>query len=236
MLLNLVLLAVISGAVWRLRVEWLAAQAREQALLKRGVKPAPAPPYSPLPKAEPVLPANFADIAQKMLFSRDRNPTVVVETAPPPPPKPMPPLPVLRGVMNLGDGPTAIMSEKKGAEPRDFRPGQQVGEFKLVAINNQEIVLNWDGKEVRKKVDDLIDHSVEESATSASQARSAAPAAASAQPAAPLVQSGPGVEMGKGLRACVKGDTAPAGTVVDGLKKVVSESPFGQVCRWEAVK
>lgn len=235
MLLNLVLLAVISGAVWRLRVEWLAAQAREQALLKQAVKPAPAPPYSPLPKAEPVLPAKFADIAQQMLFSKDRNPTVVVETAPPPPPRPMPPLPLLRGVMNLGDGPTAIMIEKRGAEARDFRPGQQVGEFKLVAINTQEIVLEWEGKEVRRKVDDLIDHSVEEASTPAPQARTAAPAAA-AQPTVPQVQSGPGVEMGKGLKACVKGDTTPAGSVVDGLKKVVSESPFGQVCRWEAVK
>ena len=45
-----------------------------------------------------------------MLFDRSRNSTVVVEVPPPPPPKPMPPLPAYHGMMNLGDGPVAVMS------------------------------------------------------------------------------------------------------------------------------
>jgi hypothetical protein len=45
-----------------------------------------------------------------------------------------------------------------------------------------------------------------------------------------------GVDTGGGIRACAPGDTAPAGTMSDGYRKIVSETPFGKVCRWEKVK
>ena len=32
------------------------------------------------------------------------------------------------------------------------------------------------------------------------------------------------------------GDTTPAGTVQDGMRKVVTKSPFCDVCRWETAK
>ena len=47
-----------------------------------------------------------------------------------------------------------------------------------------------------------------------------------------------GVEVGTATqpaRACKPGDNSPAGTVVDGYKKTVIPSPFGSMCRWEAV-
>ena len=47
---------------------------------------------------------------------------------------------------------------------------------------------------------------------------------------------GPGIELGQGSRACVPGDTTPPGTVKDGFRKVVNKTPFGNSCRWEAVK
>ncbi len=71
--------------------QWLDAQADEQAVLLKRLRPAPAPPVSPLPAFEPARAAGYNDIAQKMLFSKDRNPEVVVEAPPPPRPKPMPP-------------------------------------------------------------------------------------------------------------------------------------------------
>ena len=45
-----------------------------------------------------------------------------------------------------------------------------------------------------------------------------------------------GVDMGAGNRGCVMGDTTPAGSVVNGFKKVVSMTLMGQSCHWEQVK
>ena len=39
-----------------------------------------------------------------------------------------------------------------------------------------------------------------------------------------------------GVKPCVAGDNQPAGTVVAGYKKVVSQTPFGSTCRWESAK
>ena len=233
-MLDLLLVALTALAAWQLRQEWLAAKAREQAVLNQRVKPVPPPPAAAQPAPAAVLPAHYNEIAQKMLFSKDRNPTVVVETAPLPPPKPMPPLPIFRGVMNLGDGPVAILSEASNMPNREYRPGQQVGPFKLVAITAQEIVLDWEGKQIAKKVEDLAQRDEpreENTRRSESPAPSAPP-----PPPAPKVQAGPGVDIGKGVRACVPNDSTPPGTVVDGVRKVVTDSPFGPVCRWEPLR
>jgi hypothetical protein len=34
------------------------------------------------------------------------------------------------------------------------------------------------------------------------------------------------------VKNCQAGDTAPAGTIVDGYKKVIEQTPFGAACRW----
>jgi hypothetical protein len=39
-----------------------------------------------------------------------------------------------------------------------------------------------------------------------------------------------------GRKSCVAGDTTPVGTVVDGLKKITWDTPFGKGCAWEAPK
>jgi hypothetical protein len=235
LLLNLVLLALAALAAWHLREQWLAARARERTVLQQAVRPVPPPPISPLPAAPKVQASGYIEIAEKMLFTKDRNPVVLVEVAPPPPPKPMPPLPVLHGVMDLGDGPTAILSPKAGAPHRDFRPGEQIGEFKLVAIDQREIVLEWDGKQVSKRLEDLLDRTGPPQ-REAAEARTSTPAPAPAQAQPMRGALGPGADAGKGMRACQPGDSTPPGTIVDGLRKVVSRNPFGQTCLWEPVK
>jgi hypothetical protein len=233
LLLNLGLAILIAAVVVHLRREWMESRAREWVVLQQRIKPAPAPPVIPLPPAETVKAASYRDIAEKMLFSKDRNPTVIVEAPAPPPPKPMPPLPVFHGVLNLGDGPTAIMSEKPGAAHRDFRPGDQVGAFKLVALDADEIVLEWDGKTITKKVEELIDHSAPPPPAPAKVVAVAAPPAE--QPAPPKsAPAAPGVDLGgRGIRACQPGDSSPAGTVADGMRKVIKSTPFGKNCYWE---
>ncbi|HWB84994.1 MAG TPA: hypothetical protein VG675_12690 [Bryobacteraceae bacterium] len=231
LLLNVLLAAVLVYAGWQFHNQWRAAKAREAATLSRKVKQAPAPPFTPLAQTPPVLPASYADIAQKDLFDRSRNPTVVVEAPQPPPPKPMPALPIYRGMMNLGEGPVAIMSMTPNGVHQAVHPGESIGPFKLVDVNSQQITLDWEGKIVQKNVDDILESSAP---APAAESRTAPPAAAPA----PVAQTpkGPGVDVGKGLKACAPNDSTPAGTVSDGYRKVVSPTPFGESCRWEQVE
>jgi hypothetical protein len=232
-LLNLVLAALTAVAGWQWRVRWLAAKAHENAVLGRKTPAAPAPPHSPLANVAPTVAAQYIDIANKVLFNKERNPNLPLPEPPaPPPPEPMPALPVIRGVLNI-DGPSAIMSEQAGGSGKEVHPGDTIGPFKLLAVNNEEIVLEWKGQEVRRRVAELKDRSASEPVAAALPV---------GQPAAPpppkpvIVKAGPGQDMGAGRKACNPGDNTPDGTVMDGMKKVSWDTPFGKGCAWEAAK
>lgn len=235
LLLNLVLAALIAFAGYRLRQEWLSTKAREAATLHVRVKPAPPPPFSPLPQSPAVIASGYADVVQKTLFDRSRNPNVVVELPPPPPPKPMPPLPAFHGTLNLGTGPIAILSIPPGPE-KAVEIGESIGQFKLLGVNTEEIAFEWDGKTVRKKLAELAAASPAAQAAAAPAGRTEAVAAAPAPAAAAPQRSGPGADTGSGHKACVPSDTTPAGTVVGGYRKVVIPTPFGNSCRWDQVQ
>lgn len=232
LILDVVLVAAVAWAGYQIRVQWLAARAREAANLNQVLRPAPPPAFTPLPQTPAVLASGYSQIAQKMLLDRSRNPVVVIEVPPPPPPKPMPPLPSFHGAMNLGDGQVAVMSVGTGPY-QEVRPGGKIGDFKLVDVNTRQITLEWDGQLIRKRIDELQRRAAAESGSVARTAQPAAPAPA-AVPAPPTAM-GPGFDMGRGERACAPNDTNPAGTVTDGYRKVVSTTPFGQSCRWEPV-
>jgi hypothetical protein len=233
LLANLALLGLSVAVGLHLRREWTEARAREADVLRQRMRPAPAPPISPLPAAAPVKADGYSDIAQKMLFSKDRNPVVVVEAPPPPKPVPMPPLPLFHGVVDLGDGPMAIMSVGPKGPHHDYQPGDKVGEFKLVAVDNQELVLEWDGKTITKEVDEILDRSTAAPPTPGPAAAAAPPPAAALVAKAPAA---PGGDLNGGVKACQPGDTSPAGTVTDGMRKVIKPSPFGSKCYWESDK
>ena len=174
-LLNLALLALAGALVWTLRTNWLAAQARERAVLQRKVaaKAVLAPPA--LPGVKTVAPAEYIDVAGKMLFSKDRNPTVVVE-APKPAPEPvMPALPSYHGQMAF-DEPVILLSTSSNAAQRSYHAGEQVGDFKLVSFDAARVAFEWKGKNVERKLEELRP---KETATQAS-AQATAPASASA--------------------------------------------------------
>jgi hypothetical protein len=238
LLLDLVLAALAVVLSIHLRDKWIEARKREQVVLGQRVKQLPAPPYSRLTAVQPVSAGVYADIAQKNLFSLDRNPTVIIAVAPP---KPMPELPVFFGAMNLGDGPVAMMSAKNGETQQPIRYGEKIGEFVLVAVNREAITLEWDGKKITKKPSELSPKIAASSAPGGAAA-SVQPAASSGAQASSLnvssrpVEAAPGKDTGGGIRACVAGDTSPAGTVRDGMKKVTVPSPFGTMCRWEPVQ
>ncbi len=231
LLVNLALAALsVAGGV-HLRRAWIDARAREQAVLRKRIRPAPAPPVYTPPADEPVKAAGYSDIAQKMLFSKDRNPVVVVAPPPPPKPVPMPPLPLFHGVLDVGDGPIAIMSLGPKGPHRDYQPGDEVGPFKLVAVDNEVLVLEWQGQTIKKKVDEFLDRSAAAAAAGPAPANSAAP-----PPPVQKASAEPGGDLGGGIKACQPGDNSPAGTVADGMRKVLKVTPFGARCFWESEK
>ena len=244
--LNVCLIVAIAAIAWQARVSWDAAQAQRQSHLRAVVKPAATPPMKPAPKPDPAAAAKYLDVATKDLFSKDRNPNVVVETPKVEPPKPMPPLPVVFGVMGLPSGTKAIMAEKAGASSRTVHTGDTIGAFKIVALDTQNVTFDWDGKDVSRKIEDLIDRSAVAPTANAPQSAgaAAAPPNKSAPPpapvAAPTSAKDLGVELGAAgkpsSRACAAGDSSPAGAVVDGYRKTVSKTPFGSVCRWEQIQ
>jgi hypothetical protein len=243
LILNLVLLALIGVVVARLRSNWLEARAREQAFLRLRLPALPAPQIVIPPPPAPIKAASYLDIATNLLLSRDRNPNVFVEPAKA---KPMPALPRFYGVMDFGEGPSVILSETgKPNTQRSFRLGQQVGEFKLVSVENSGLTFDWDGTTIKSSFAELRDKNPpSDSAPATTQTPTASktisgptPAATTVTQIAPPAQSGrPGADFGGGFRACDPGDTAPGGTVSGGFRKVVVSTPFGSSCRWEPVK
>ena len=242
MILNAALLVMVCLLGWYLRQKWIEARAQEHKIRTAKVRPPAVTAPPPLKKVGPIDGPAYAEVATKNLFSADRNPTPVPDPPPPPPPpKPMPPLPTAHGVM-LWDGipPTVVLSLGKGPQ-KGYRAGDKIGEFTLVSVNNKEIVFEWEGKQVAKRLDEIMERNqVAQQETAAP----AAPAAAPAQSAAANLAAdsnlgsnpnGPGKDAGGNIHMCNPGDTSPPGTVVDGLEKKVNTTPFGVTCRWEPV-
>jgi hypothetical protein len=253
-LLELVLVASIGLLSWQLRREMHQARAREQALLGSSLKSTPVAGLAPLPKFTPLTAVQYAEAAAKNLFSRDRNPNVILDPTPQKE-KPMPPFPSTRGVMLWpGVPPTVVLSEKPGGEQKGYHPGDMIGDWKITSVDNQYVGLEWNGKQFKKSLDELLDKTAKvaeaggpaaqaqpTSATLVSAANSNGLASGSAlngsssskvAPAAP----GPGMDVGGGFRACNAGDPSPSGAVVNGFRKVSTPTPFGSTCRWEPAK
>lgn len=233
--LNLGLLALLGTLGWMLRAHWRQARAEHLATLskppRRSAQLAPPTPVPP----EPAVPANYLDVAQKTLFSKDRNPNVIIEVAPPPPPPkevPPPPRPAYFGQMGLGD-PVAFLSVEKGGQ-KGFHAGDEVGPFKLVAFNRETITFEWQGKTLEYPLSELKPKEPvggQPAASVAAPAKAAAPVIGTTEDKNPVL----GTQNGE-IRSCVSGDKSPAGTVKDGFRKSVVPGPFGQMCQWEPIK
>lgn len=226
---NTVLVAIAVYAGFQLRKEWRAARAREAAMLRVPVKALPTPRYTPLASDAPVVAAGYVDVAQKFLFDKSRNPTVVLDVPPAPPPKPVPALPVYHGLMKLGGSLMAMLSVSKDGPQQAVRLGEPIGQFKLVDVNSEEMVLEWEGQTIHKRVEELT-------AAPAAVETAAAPAETPAAAAAPApVKGGPGEITQFGFKICAVNDGNAEGTVMEGYKKVMHATPFGQSCTWEPV-
>ncbi len=248
LLLNAALLALVCLLGWYVRQSWLREQAHERAVRIARVRPLAVPPPPALKKIAPLDGPSYADVATRNLFSADRNPTPIPDPPPPPPPpKPMPALPSAHGVMLWGGlPPTVVLSEHGKAEQKAYHPGDKIGEFTIVSVNNREIVFDWEGNQIAKRLDEMMEKDLM-AGNNASQGGGGAGSSPAAQPpkSASLSEpatnlsasaNGPGKEVGGGIHQCVAGDSSAPGTVVDGLEKKVNTTPFGVTCRWEPVK
>jgi hypothetical protein len=235
--LDLALLVLAGLLYWHLRGEWIGSHARDRALLNSSLPATRVPGLAPLDRVNGFTAADFADVATKDLFSKDRNPDVVVPPPPPPKEKPQPPFPVAHGVM-LWDGfpPTIVLSEKAGGPQKGYHPGDSIGPWTVVSVDNSYADFEWDGKEFKKRIDELIDQTPLVQTPPPSASVAAKPAPPPTQSLSTPAQSGPGAPTGGGFKACVPGDSSPNGTVVDGMKKVVTATPFGTGCTWEPAK
>jgi hypothetical protein len=242
-LLNLGLLALCVLAGWRLQTQAeRARQAQEQFLSRRNTVNEPPPVQLP-PPPPPVSPAAYLQVAQQMLLSGDRNPEVVVEVVAP---KPMPPLPHFHGVMSLGGPPRAVLSPGGGGEQKSYGVGDTVGDYKLAAMTQLGLVFEWEGKKVPVTFAELRAKQAQAepppAAASERPERGNAPAASNVSPVAAVAKVSPselqrpGDTVSETMRTCQNGDTSPAGTTVDGFRKVLRPTPFGNQCYWERVQ
>jgi hypothetical protein len=257
LLLNLALLIVIAALGWVMRTKWLEGEARTRAIMAQKVQPPtvmPPPATAPVP---PIAPADYLEVATRTLYSSDRNPNVVVPPPPPPKPEPAPPvmpaLPVYYGQMGFGGDPVVVLTASTHPEQKSYSVGEKIGEFTLVAFNRDTITFDWNGKEVKRKVEELAPKPAQQPQQPQAGLGGSMPVAAlapgpsntssvstiggnSTSSAVKDPLSGP--DMGGGLKACVMGDNSPAGTVVSGWKKIMGGGllGMGQSCHWEQQK
>ena len=225
---NVGLAAALALIAWQGRVRWVEARAQRHANLNQPIRHIIPPRPVPDAKPEGVQAAKYADVATKNLFSKDRNPTVIVEPPKVEAPKVMPPLPVVYGVLTLPSGTKAIMAEKSGASSKTVHAGDAIGDFKILALDANKVTFEWDGKPLERNIDDLVDHSGATAAAGA--AGPAAPPPAAAAPAAPPTAAALGADNGTPKRPrkpASRARQSPIGTVVDGYRKTGAMSPFG---------
>ncbi len=237
LLLNLFLAGLTAAAGWRLRQDWLRDRQHAASVINHRVQPPAPPPVPSVPPPAPFAAPTYADVAQKDLFSKDRNPNVVIEPVAVKPAPKWPHMPILSGVMGLPGGLIAMLAENPGARSRGVGVGDKIGDLKIVAMSADKIKFEFEGEQKEVNVQDLVDRGGHgEAPGDNSAATSLNPANIAANRTGPPPPPKPGVEVGAGpkIKANVPGDTSPAGTVVDGYKKVCTPTPFGDSCAWVA--
>ena len=234
--LNLILVALVGATIWEGHARWSEGQAVRKANLNVPVRPVAPPPMAPVP--EPMTPpaTTYADVAKNNLFSSDRNDEIIVDPPKVEAVKQMPALPISTGVMRVPSGVKAFMAAKSGETPRMVKVDDTVGEFRILALDERDVTFEWNGQQIKRKIEDLIDRSGHDQVSGATQA-TAAPAAPPAPgpnvpPPPPAAGQKTGVVLTESTRACRPGDTSAAGASEDGYRKVITPSPFGPVCRW----
>ena len=238
--LNVLLLALLVWLGMRLRASWLESKEREAAVLARAAKPGQTTAPPSVPGVNPAAPAEYIDVAQRMLFSKDRDPNVIIDVVPPPPPppeKPVPPMPAYYGQMAIGQ--PVILLSVNGAPQKSFHVGDKVGEFTLAAFDRDTLTLEWNDKTLVKNVKELTAKEPERPAIQAPPV-AAAPAANNAKSLTKMGGNTPKQDPALGpmngrFATCLAEDTSPDGTIKDGFRKKIVPGMMGVTCMWEPI-
>jgi hypothetical protein len=253
--LNAILMLGIIAAAMELRSRWIEARNREEMMRLGKLQPLRGMMKPPIPGAKPVSALDYTLVSAQMLFSRDRNPTIIVDPPAPPVVKPWPPLPKSYGLMFLGEKPRILLGTGPGNQ-KSYVAGEKIGEIEIVKFDNRTITFAWNDKTMEKRLEELVDNNPMGSGGQAGPppggyggppAGGAAPAGAgnSPRPAGLTVLGAGGstadTRIGQdtglqGTKSCAPGDNSPAGTVLNGMKKVMVPGMFGSSCYWEPVK
>ena len=245
-LLNVVLVALAGWLLWMLRAKWVELHSHEHVVLASSPKTPNTPIPPPIPGAHSLSASDYSEVAQKTLFSRDRNPNVPIELPPPPPPLPAPPpmpeLPAYYGEIGFGDPAVLLRLPKESQQP--YHKGDKVGPFLLVSFSADKIVFDWNGKLVERTPEELREkESVQEVSVARQQAispplqvnNSGSAKSVGGAAEGPKLNEQIGKDNGGGIHQCVSGEKSPPGTIVDGYKKVIATNMFGDTCMWVAV-
>ena len=116
-----------------------------------------------------------------------------------------------------------------------IKPGETIGQFKLVDVNTNEITFAWtfNGEMARRSLSELADTAAR------LRRRISRPAAGrerSQRRRRPKQRWGRARSPGSGFKTCQPNDSTPDGTVVGGFRKMITTTPFGKSCRWDPVK
>jgi hypothetical protein len=244
--LNAFLVLAIIAATFELRSRWLDARNREEMMRLGKLAPLRWVAKPPIPGAKPVSALDYSLVSSQMLFARDRNPNVPIEIPPPKPEPKWPALPKSYGLMLLGEKPRIILGSGPQSQ-RSYIAGEKFGEIEILRFDNQTITFAWNDKTIEKKLDELVDNNPMVSSNTAPVQSNPTPAAAAAKPAGGTgltAIGGAAAENAKiggdtglnGTKSCTPGDNSPAGTVLNGMKKVLVQGMFGASCYWEPVK
>ncbi len=211
------------------------------------------PPVMPAPAEAPdVRAATYAAISQRLLLSRDRNPVIeVIVPDEPETERPQPPL--LGGVVDLGDGPLALMAPDADTPPRWTGVGEKVGEYTLQAFAEDTLTLSWNGESIELPQSELaaVKFARRERETASRRtagvgsANRKTAASRSGESASNLAASSEAIEKGKyvigkqlssGGYAADPNDGAQDGVEYKGYVRRVRKTPFGAQHWWEKKK
>ena len=239
-LLNLALLAVLVAGTTELYRRTKDARQRYDIFERTGSGQG-THAFSRPDKLAAVRPSDYLAVVDRLLFSKDRNPIVTIEV-PPPEVADRPDLPRFIGLMDLGDGPIALMASAPNAIPKPVVRGEKVGEFTFVEAQGDSIIFQWQDETIEVSQAELTGSAGQAAGTSANPRRSAAgqPQAASgarldAQREGRVGgQHNIGSELpGRpGVYAADPKDSSPHGTEHEDFVKTVKKTPFGTQSWW----
>lgn len=211
------------------------------------------PPAMPAPAEAPaVRAAAYAAISQRLLLSRDRNPVIEI-VVPEEQETERPQLPLLRGVIDLGGGPLALLAPGDDTPPRWTGVGEKIGEYTLQAFAEDTLTLGWNGESIELPRSELAAVKFSKSERRAESRRTTGGGSANREISAPrvgrqasnLAPSNGVVEKGKytigrqlssGSYAADAADGAPDGFEYKGYIRRVRVTPFGSQHWWEKKK